>query len=219
MITLLEKYFGPHYKSTKKVKVICNTMTGIFACRDLKACRDCKRVTHQTEANCNHVVFYCDAKDNKVDLIELENFLNNFKGLQALPSDQKCDLLLVGKDKIVFCDMTCSNSKYITPYVMKDGTEKIGKRNTVKGQLRNSITVLTNVPEIASEINLKNDRLALFAFREKPQIIKDDFDIGIISQMRKFNKINNYLNVEPMFSDIGNGFIFTEVKYPNTFLW
>ena len=102
---------------------------------------------------------------------------------------------------------------------MKDGTGKIGKRNTVKGQLRNSITVLTNVQEIAAEIDQKANRIALFAYREKPQIKADDFEKGILSQMQKFSTINNRLNEEPMFSDIGNGFIFTEIKYPNTYLW
>lgn len=219
MKALLEKYFGPHYNSTKKVKVACNTKTGIFACWDSKACNDCNIKTPQMESECNHVVFYCDAKSNEVDIIDFESFLNNFTGLKALPSGKKCDLLLVGKDKIVFCDMTCSNAKYITPYVMKGGTGKIGKRNTVKGQLRNSITVLTNVQEIAAEIDQKANRIALFAYREKPQIKADDFEKGILSQMQKFSTINNRLNEEPMFSDIGNGFIFTEIKYPNTYLW
>ncbi|MBQ0044829.1 MAG: hypothetical protein KBT05_07395, partial [Bacteroidales bacterium] len=70
-----------------------------------------------------------------IEAIQLEAFLDNFTHLKSIQSGKKCDLMLVSEDKVVFCDMTCSMSKYISPYKMKDGQLKIGKRNTVKQQV------------------------------------------------------------------------------------
>lgn len=219
MKELLENFFGAHYRSTKRVQPVACSKKGEFSYNDNKACSDCKCSSPDAEANCNHVVLHCDTGGKDVEVIELEEFLNHYSGLKALPSGRRCDLLMTGQDKVVFCDMTCSKAKYIAPFIMSDGTEKIGKRNTVRGQIESSINILVNVPEIATEINGKNDKIALFSYREKPSKETDDFDNRILTQMNKLNAIDTSLSSEPMFSPLDNGFLFTEVKYPNTYSW
>ena len=149
-----------------------------------------------------------------------ENYKKDlYANLKAIPSGKKCDLLLVSGDKIVFCDMTCSKAKYIEPYVMQNGTEKIGKRNTVRKQISNSISLLSNVPEIASEIDTKTKRIALFAYRVKDVSCNDAFDYKVKKNMQEFGKMVDRMVKEPMYSDMGNGFLFTEIQYPDTFVW
>ena len=215
---LLEKHFASHYHSTKQVEVESRLEKGGFCCCDQKACTECGKSFPHIETDCNHVVLSCETGDKETEVLELEAFLNNFNGLKALPSGQKCDLLIEGENVVVFCDMTCSKAKYIAPFVMKDGTEKIGKRNSVKRQIENTISVLMDVPEIAAAISMKNKRIALFAYREKPEDDRDDFDKGVFKQMSSFNAIDICSFEESMYTDMNHGFLFTEVKNPNVFV-
>lgn len=219
MKELLEKHFGKYYQSTKQVVADCSVKDGEFSFNDIKACNSCKTYSPEVEKGCEKVVFTCNSGKNKVETIQLEKFIDNYANLKMIPSGKKCDLLLVGERKIVFCEMTCSRPKYIVPYRMKDGTEKIGKRNTVRGQIENSITLLQSVPEISAEISVKAEKIALFAYREKPEVKKDDFDSQLTSKMKSFDAVGKAFEKEQMFSDMSNGFMFTEVKYPNVYLW
>lgn len=158
MRELLESYFGQHYRSTKRVSVTCRKCCGRFDSADPKACLDCKEQTPEGEEPCDKVVLKCFSSDKEVEKIELESFLDNYANLQAMPTKSRCDLLFVGEDKIVFCEMTCSLPKYIERFRMKDGTVQMGKRSIARKQLTGSISLLMNVPEIASEISTKSQK-------------------------------------------------------------
>lgn len=220
MKELLELYFGQYYHSTKHVLADSEVKTGLFSFADTKACGDCKTFTPRHETDCDKAVVNVDSREYDVECIQLEQFIDKYANLKAIPSGKKCDLLLVNGDKIVFCDMTCSKAKYIDKYMMQDGTEKIGKRNTVRKQISNSISLLSNVPEIASEIDTKTKRIALFAYRVKDVVPNNDaFDYKVKKKMQEFGMKVDRLVKEPMYSDMGNGFLFTEIQYPDTFVW
>lgn len=219
MKELLESYFGKHYQSTKKAGVTCQTQRGLFTLSDQKACDACKRVMPNLYKNCDKTVLKCDSANIEVEVIELESFIDNYAHLKTIPSDSKCDLLLTNHKTIVLCDMTCSKSKYIAPFKMSDGTEKIGKRNTVRRQIENSIALLQNVPEIADAIQAKPLKIALFAYREKPEVHKDKFDAKVVARMKLFNTMSSNIAKFPMFSIMKNGFHFSEVRYPDIYSW
>lgn len=219
MKELLEIYFGKHYQSPKSALVISDIKKGVFSLSDPKACADCKKYTPGKEVDCDRIVLCLNSDVHEVEVIQLEKFVDNYANLKAIPNGKKCDLLLVGNEKIVFCDMTCSKARYIDPYVMQDGTQKTGKRDTVKKQIANSISLLQNVPEIASEIDVKNQKIALFAYRTKDEMKSDAFDREVVSKMQLFGMTTDRHIKEPMFSDIGCGFLFTEIKYPEVYLW
>lgn len=219
MKDLLEAYFGKHYGSTKLVSAVSWMMKGQFSFSDSKACADCHRISPEMEGDCDKVVLRCDSYDKEVEAIELEAFIDNYANLKAIRSGKKCDLLLVDDNKVVFCDMTCSLAKYIAPFKMADGTEKIGKRNTVRRQIGNSITLLVNVPEIASVINTKSSRVALFAYREKPEKKKDAFDTSVTARMKSLDIMSSTISKTPMYSEMDNGFTFTEVRNPIIYSW
>lgn len=216
---LLENYFGRHYNSTKAASVNCRKLMGVKHFADPKACADCKMNIPGGETQCDKVVLKCDFAQQEVEVIELELFIDNYSNLKAIGAGQRCDLLLLDEIKIVFCDMTCSRAKYIEPYQMRDGTAKIGKRNTVRTQIANSILLLHNVPEIAYEIDKRTEKIGLFAYREKPALQKDEFDNSIVNKMDPFKKIEDAVMREPMYAELGNGFVFTEIKYPAVYTW
>lgn len=220
MKELLESYFGQHYRSTKRVSVTCRKCCGQFDSVDTKACLDCKEQTPEGEEPCDKVVLKCFSSDKEVEKIELESFLDNYANLQDVQKKSRCDLLFVGDDKIVFCDMTCSRAKYIEMFRRKDGTVRMGKRNIARKQLTDSISLLMNVPEIAGEISVKSQKVALFAYREKESELNDDLDKMTLRRMRSFIGIDRSGAIDNlMYSDIDYGFHFAEVEYPQIYIW
>lgn len=217
--SLLELFFGSYYQSTKQVQVVSESKMGRFAFVDPKACFDCVARFPEQAGKCDQVVVCVDSATVAVEAIQLESIIGNFENLKAIPSGQKCDLLLVSDDKVVFCDMSCSMSKYINPFVMKDGTPKIGKRNMVRHQVGNSIALLHAVPEIAQELDCKRTKIALFAYRVKDEKPSDTFDQKVRSNMMSFGLKVDEISKEQLFSDIGYGYLFTETRYPNTYVW
>lgn len=219
MKDLLEAYFGKHYKSTKRVSVISKVDSGLLSFCDSKACTQCVKWNPQMEKDCERVVLLCDSGDQMVETIELEAFIDQYANLKAISSGKKCDLLMSDDEKIVFCDMSCTQVKYIDPFKMKDGTEKIGKRNTVRIQIENSISLLNGVPELAEAISTKQSKIALFAYRVKPEKTKDAFDSGVFANMKVLGSLNRNLSKTPMYSSMSNGFLFTEIKHPDVYIW
>ena len=219
MKDLLEAYFGKHYKSTKRVSAISKVDTGLLSFSDSKACTQCVKWNPQMEKDCERVVLLCDSGNQMVETIELEAFIDQYANLKAISSGKKCDLLMSDDQKIVFCDMSCTQVKYIDPFKMNDGTEKIGKRNTVRIQIENSISLLNGVPELAEAISTKQSKIALFAYRVKPEKTRDAFDSGVSANMKVLGSLNRNLSKTPMYSSMSNGFLFTEIKHPDVYIW
>ena len=219
MKDLLKAYFGKHYKSTKRVSAISKVDSGLLSFSDSKACTQCVKWNPQMEKDCERVVLLCDSGNQMVETIELEAFIDQYANLKAISSGKKCDILMSDDEKIVFCDMSCTQVKYIDPFKMNDGTEKIGKRNTVRIQIENSISLLNGVPELAEAISTKQSKIALFAYRVKPEKNKDAFDSGVSANMKVLGSLNRNLSKTPMYSSMSNGFLFTEIKHPDIYIW
>lgn len=214
---VLEKFFGSFYGSPKSVKVISEQKTGVFEHADDKACAGCARNTKSFFEGCDQKVLRCDAGEQEVEVIELELFVANYNGLKKLRPNYVCDLLLVGDDKVVFCDLACYNPKYIDSFVKSDGTEQLGKRLAVWRQIDNSIEKLTGVPEIAGEILSKSKRIGLFAYRRKEKAVTDSVDSTALTGMRSL--IDPTKDAATNIGKLGKGFQFIEVVYPETYIW
>lgn len=217
MKEVLEKFFGSHYGSTKTVRVISEQKRGVFERADDKACADCQTHSSSFFADCDQKVLRCDAGEQEVEVIELELFVENYNGLKKLPSSSSCDLLMVGGDEVVFCDLACYNPKYIEPFVKSDGTKQIGKRLMVRLQIEHSVKTLMDVPEIADEILPKSKRIGLFAYRRKEKRVADWADSTALVGMRSL--IDRTKDAYTNIGDLDYGFLFTEVVYPETYIW
>lgn len=75
------------------------------------------------------------------------------------------------------------------------------------------------MPQIARKMEEKSSRRALFAYRMKETHIEDTFDGKVKANMQSFMAKVDKSTTEPMLSDMGNGFLFMEVKYPDVFVW
>ena len=217
MKEVLEKFFGSFYGSTKTVKVISEQKTGVFERADDKACAGCEGNTKSFFEGCDQKVLRCDAGEQEVEVIELELFVANYNGLKKLTPKYVCDLLMVGDDEVVLCDLACYNPKYLKSFVKSDGTEQLGKRLTVWRQIDNSIEKLTDVPEIAGEILSKSKRIGLFAYRRKEKIVTDLVDSTALTGMRSL--IDRTKDADAIIGDLKEGFQFIEVVYPETYIW
>ena len=217
MKEVLEKFFGSFYGSTKTVEVISEQKTGVFERADDKACAGCEGNTKSFFEGCDQKVLRCDAGEQEVEVIELELFVANYNGLKKLRPNYVCDLLMVGDDKVVFCDLACYNPKYIDSFVKSDGTKQLGKRLTVWRQIENSIEKLTGVPEIADEILSKSKKIGLFAYRRKEKIVTDLVDRTVLTGMRSL--IDPTKDAATNIGKLGKGFQFIEVVYPETYIW
>ena len=217
MKEVLEKFFGSFYGSTKTVKVISEQKTGVFERADDKACAGCARNTKSFFEGCDQKVLRCDAGEQDVEVIELELFVANYNGLKKLRPNYVCDLLMVGDDKVVFCDLACYNPKYLKSFVKSDGKPQKGKRQHAREQIENSIEKLTGVPEIADEILSKSKRIGLFAYRRKEKIVTDLVDSTALTGMRSL--IDRTKDADANIGKLGKGFQFIEVVYPETYIW
>ena len=148
------------------------------------------------------------------DLLEAY-FGKHYKSTKRVSAISKVDTGLLS-----FSDSkACTQVKYIDPFKMNDGTEKIGKRNTVRIQIENSISLLNGVPELAEAISTKQSKIALFAYRVKPEKTKDAFDSGVSANMKVLGSLNRNLSKTPMYFSMSNGFLFTEIKHPDVYIW
>ena len=217
MKEVLERYFASWYHSPKVVAISGASYSSAFSRGDVKvACHICKT----SPDTCDKVVLNCDTRGETVEVLDLESFLNSFNGLKALPSKRKCDLLLSNERKIVFCDMTCSQAKYIDSFLMSStNVEKIGKRMTALCQLRESLTVLHNVPEVAAEIDSKEEKVVLFAFRSKSTSDMTELDQQVAKSMASFNNMSSVLSEDNFSFDVPFGFVYSEVMYPDSYVW
>lgn len=148
---------------------------------------------------------------------ELEEFFLQFDGNARSAIKDKCDILLYDNDRnrIAFCELTCSVSKYVEPYDNKRG-HNIGKRAKAYKQLKSSIYKLAEVPEIASSMSQYNHRNGLLAVRYKN--IPGLKESNELSNIKKFTSLTRAISKDAK-SDIGKGFTFEVVQYPTLFRW
>ena len=91
--------------------------------------------------------------------MDFEKYVNQFDNTVAAMRD-RCDYLLVDAtdehNKIAFCDLTCSEEKYVNP---NDGKYPLGKRAKASSQMRKSLASLLI---LLSSVNRQTKRIIRF---------------------------------------------------------
>lgn len=210
-----EELYKIYYKVVREVTIDKSRIAaGTSSFYDSKACSKCEEQKRRA----------CEAKEvlkinhnRQIFKVELEKFFNQFDGLTLSSLKDKCDLMLYDQDNehLVFCELTCTQSKYIEPYDNTKGHHE-GKRAKAYKQLKSSIGKLAAVPKIAARMNEYNHRSALFAVRQKEDTEQEDS--LELTNIRRFSALTDSIQQEAK-SDIGNGFTFEIVKYPNIYHW
>lgn len=213
MKDLLKNKFASSFGLTRNVEVDSRLNENISCFRDEIACADCNKKTNDSFSRCiEKYVFNVDFGDtNDVNIVELEKYFKQFSNVPRISSGNKCDLMLYNDSKCAFVELSCMNAMYIED---RDGGEKPGKRTKAYQQLSNSIEKLRCCPDIAEKLESYKIKHAIFAYREKDGLNVEDKMFNVIDAFNITDKISR-LSV----SDMGYGFYFVKVKFPEKYIW
>ena len=121
-------------------------------------------------------------------------------------------------NKIAFCDLTCSEEKYVNP---NDGKYPLGKRAKASSQMRKSLERLLLDPLMAHYILTFPEKICLFGWRDydAPDVtpLRGDAARNMLAFMRTPSANSRILAKE--ISVIGHNFSFVQVKYPSVYKW
>lgn len=205
-----EDKYKVFYKAVREINIEKSSYNpGISSFRDMKACSDCQNDCDSKEVL--KVAHSCD-----IVKVELEKFFSQFDGAKLSSLKDKCDIMLYDNigHHITFCELSCSNSKYIEPFENAKGSQP-GKRAKAYKQLKFSIEKLAAVPGIESMMDGYAQKTALFAVRRKDRLNSDS---SVISNMETFSVLPRNIN-DGATSDMGHGFTFEVIAYPSVYHW
>lgn len=211
-----EAKYGSYYKVIRKISIDRTfIVSGESVFYDNRACAGCNE---RKTGICTKEEILKVSHKSPLTKVDLEKFFNQFEGRVLSSLKDKCDLLLYDSEKkrrIAFCELTCSQRRYVEPYDDTAGSHP-GKRAKAWKQLKSSIDKLATVPDIASAMDRYGHKSAIFAVR-----YKDSFERKSsmqISYMLKFIELPNNIQ-RGTSADIGNGFLFEVIKYPTIYRW
>ena len=200
------------YTAGSWVNYPCSIKTSDFSLGDRKACMKCA-LLH----NCDQIVMNIET-DVPVAVLEFETFVNQFGDKSDTINGERCDYLLYdpseAKSKIVFCELTCSESLFVEP---NDGRYPDGKRAHAYKQVKNSLEHLLSVPVLDVNILTYLSRYGVFGWREKNEPVDDQ----VLEFLADF--IDTPSAAEPiMYTQdfvLGHNFSFIQVKYLYVLHW
>lgn len=155
--------------------------------------------------------------ENPLTIVNLEDFFTKFDGNALSSVRDKCDLMLYDNvhNRLAFCEMTCTQEKYVKPYNNSRGHNE-GKRAKAYKQSLTSITKLVVVPEIATKIRAYANKSALFAVRLKE--MSNERESSVLATMQRFSDFARSIQ-DGATLNMGNGFTFEVVQYPTIYQW
>lgn len=205
----------------KGVNIDMTTQRGIVELSDAKACDDCQELRPQ-RIPCNKVNLRVNTSAKSIGIVDFEKYANQFDNTAAAMKD-RCDYILVdasvGHNKIAFCDLTCSDEKYVNP---NNGKYPLGKRAKAAMQMKKSLETLLVEPLLATYILTFPERVCLFGWR--------DYTVPADVTPQRGNAARNMLafmntpsaksgTLSQSVSVVGHGFKFVQVKYPTVYQW
>lgn len=219
---LLQVHYPNEYGiDAKGVNIDMTIHRGLVELLDAKACDDCQELRPQ-RISCNKVNLRVNTSAKCIEIVDFEKYANQFDNTAAAMND-RCDYILVdaseGHNKIAFCDLTCSDEKYVNP---NDGKYSLGKRAKAAMQMKKSLESLLVEPLLATYILTFPERVCLFGWR--------DYAVPADVTPQRGNAARNmlaFMNTPSAKSGtlsqsvpvVGHGFKFVQVKYPTVYQW
>ena len=212
---LLRLRFTADYAlTTAKVRVPLAVHNKSFTLSDQKACAACKGGRPE-RMHCNEETLRIKLpKGETVTTVNFEKYLNQFGNKLDRYKIQRCDYLILDDSeshrKFAFCDLTCSDHKYV------DG--QAGKRAKVFKQMKGSLESLLKVDVLNQYILTFQDKVFLFGWREflisdtEPERNNPLSNMGTFCQTP--SAMSGTLEYQPY-----KGFVFIQVKYPAEYQW
>ena len=194
---------------------------GLVELSDNKACDDCQELRSQ-RAQCDRVNLRVNTSAKSIEIVDFEKYVNQFDNTAAAMKD-RCDYILVdaseGHNKIAFCDLTCSEEKYVNP---NSGKYPLGKRAKAAMQMKRSLESLLVEPLLKLYILTFPEKVCLFGWRDYvvPTDVapkRGDAARNMLAFMNTpSSKSGTLSQTVPV---VGHGFKFVQVKYPTVYQW
>ena len=191
----LKDEFVNFYKITRRFEFEVETLSPPeTSFKDEKPCSECN-------SPCEDEVVFKIKHETPIQKLAWDKFFQQFSGMKFCDGKKCCDLLLFEDGrKIVFCEMTCSQQKYIE-----------SKSAKARKQLQDSSSVLLNVDKIKERIKAFS-KVCIFAVR-KNSIGKNN------DALKRMNAMIPVFTKNPTSALLGNGFELITVTYPTTYTW
>ena len=158
-----------------------------------------------------------------VSVLNFEEYITQFSHTQ-LDVTKRCDYLLFDDSnhhqKIAFCDLTCSESKWVEK---NNGFCPEGKRAYATYQMKQSIECLLNEPLLSVDLLTFIEKVCIFGWREynvpeaatAPQ--RKSFTSNLEAFLTTPSNMAKILKTDT--KCLGHHFIFVQVKYPTVYPW
>lgn len=186
-----------------------------FSLYDEEACNQCPVFK---KINCaNQEIVQVNCGDVPVEVINIEEIIKSFSN-----NASSCDFLMTEensliRNQLVFCELTCSQEKYVDPYTNDKG-KQIGKRAKAENQLKKSVISIMNLSDDCRNYIVEfPKRVCLFAWKDTlsntEKNVKDNMQIFIktpSSMAKTLTKHESILDCD---------FTFVEIRYPTIFNW
>ena len=216
------RYPSEYGLTSKEVNVSLTEHTTLFSLSDSKACISC-RAARDERQDCNEEVLRINPNGNIIQVINFEAYIQQFAKVMPEQKD-RCDYLLYSETKderkIAFCDLTCSDIKWVEP---NKGKYPEGKKAKARQQMNRSIEYLVTEPLFGEFIYTCSKRMCIFGWRdynfpqEEVKSLKKNFRANLQTFMTTPSAMAKRLTTEVMFKD--SSFEWITIKYPEVYQW
>ncbi len=173
---------------------------GDWGLTDKRSCADCSTHSNYFYISCDDKIVLKLHSGAPVRAIRLEEV---FQTSPELSAGGCCDYLLYDGDKVALCELTCSRPEHVG-----------GKRARAYAQLSDSIDKLGKIGGVGEKVGKLEVKDAVFAARRKVFALESTED-EVQRAMRPFFS----MTASATRTDMGNGFSFLTVDYPQVYEW
>ncbi len=192
-----------------------------FVLSDANSCNICQgNSIIKDRTNCNREILKINNNNIKLSVVNYEKYINQFR-----IDTSKCDYIItecgMSHDKIVFCELTCSDEVYVEP---NKGIYPEGKRAKARKQLTESLKHFVLQQKIAEQYLLTfPEKICLFGWRDY-DTANNSTGTAIkrnLENMQIFRTMSNLISNEIQISEdvMDFGFKFIQIKYPSEYNW
>lgn len=191
-----------------------------FSLSDKKACIPCKK--RREDRACKEEVLNIHSSID-ISVLDFEKYIEQFSET-SLDIKNICDYMLFDensnhyKNKIAFCDLTCSDKEWVES---NTGKYPEGKRAKAKSQMLDSLEYLLKNPLLAVDILTFPKKVCLFGWRDfdnpDEATVSPVHNNNVMKNMQVFGRTPSSMAKLLTSEKPEHGFSFVQVKYPSVY--
>lgn len=221
---LAERFPHEYDLNTDNLKLDISTFDTPFILTDHKSCNQCHLNSQRADRNdCNEEILKINPSGKTVSVINFEDYIVQFCKTK-LKVNKRCDYLLFDDSnnhyKIAFCDLTCSEEKWVEK---NKGSYPDGKRAFATLQMMQSIEYLLHEPLLSVAILTFSEKVCIFGWREYnvPAVPKVPNRRSFTANVEAFltTPSNMAKTLKTDVKCLDHDFHFIQVKYPTEYNW